>query len=726
MKKILVAFTMMATVITAMAVPAKRGTWKTLKLENGTEVRAQLVGDEFGHLWIGEDGTAYAKANEEYYHAVNKEAASKKARLRRQETNNNRSKRLLARQARKAQLYSGIKKGLIILVNFTDKQFNSKHDNALFTRIANEENFSEGNFKGSMRDYFKAQSFNTFELDFDVVGPVTVSHPYAYYGRNDEDENDVHPAEMVIEAINLAKNQVSNWAQYDWDGDNEMDQVYIIYAGKGEADGGVENTIWPHAWALDNAAAYGDGNGAITINGIKIDTYACGSELEGYYGNINGIGTMCHEFSHCLGYPDYYDTDYSGGQGMGYWDLMDSGSYNGDGYLPAGYTSYERWTAGWIEPTVLETEDVNVENMKSLQSSGESYIIYNKRNRNEFFLLENRQLDSWDASLPGKGLLILHVDYNASIWESNEPNNDPNHQHMTWIPADNKYQYSMYMGQKMYTSEGMKNDPYPYGTNNAFNKDTKPAAKLYNKNSDNTYYLNSSVEQIKQNGDGTISFNFVANYNNSGTGDDDGPYVKPTIDGAIFYESFDQCDGKGGNDGIWSGQIANSEFLTDVTGWSSDKSYGANKCAKFGTGTINGDATTPSFSIEQEAKLTFRAGAWNSTKDGTTLNVTAQGATISPSSVTMTKGQFTDYEFTLTGSGDVRVTITSPKGRFFLDEIVVKGNQVITGINLIDSNSQTAKYYTLDGRFIGNNLEQLGQGVYIIRTANGSKKIVKR
>ena len=727
MKKLFVVFTMMAIAITTMAVPAKRGTWKTLKLANGTEVRAQLVGDEFGHLWIGEDGTAYAKAGEEYYHAVDKEAASKKARLRRQETNKNRAKRLAAKQARKAPLYSGIKKGLIILVNFTDKQFNSKHDNALFTRIANEENFSDGDFKGSMRDYFKAQSFNTFELDFDVVGPVTVSHPYSYYGKNDNDDNDMHPGEMINEAINLVKSKVSNWAQYDWDGDKEVDQVYVVYAGYGEADSYDDNTIWPHAWSLESAAYYGDGKGVVTVNGIKINTYACGSELSGD-GKINGIGTMCHEFSHCLGYPDYYDTDYSGGQGMGYWDLMDSGSYNGDGYLPAGYTSYERWTAGWTEPTVLETEDVNVENMKSLQSSGESYIIYNKHNRNEFFMLENRQQDGWDAGIPGKGLLILHVDYNTSIWESNQPNDDPSHQHMTWIPADNKYQYSSYMGQKSYTIEGMKNDTYPYGSNNAFNKDTKPAAKLYNKNNDNTYYLNSSVEQIKQNSNGTISFNFVANYSNTGTEteEDDGPYVKPTTDGALFYESFDLCNGKGGNDGNWSGPIANAQFTSDITGWSTEKSYGAMKCAKFGTGSTNGEVTTPSFAIEQEAKLTFRAGAWNSTKDGTTLNLTAKGATITPATVTMSRGQFTDYEVTLKGTGNIRITFASQKGRFFLDEIVVKGNQETTGISNLNANCQTAKYYTLDGRFAGNNMQQLGQGVYIIRTANGSKKIVKR
>ena len=68
-------------------------------------------------------------------------------------------------------------------------------------RIANEENFSEGYFVGSMADYFKAQSCGLFELDFDVVGPVTVSKEYSYYGVNDSIGNDLHAGEMVIEAL---------------------------------------------------------------------------------------------------------------------------------------------------------------------------------------------------------------------------------------------------------------------------------------------------------------------------------------------------------------------------------------------------------------------------------------------------------------------------------------------------------------------------------------------
>ena len=221
---------------------------------------------------------------------------------------------------------------------------------------------------------------------------------------------------------------------------------------------------------------------------------------------------MCHEFSHCLGYPDFYDIDYSGGQGMFNWDLMAAGSYNGDGYLPAGYTSYERWVAGWKTPIEL-THTQRVTEMKALQDGGDTYIIYNKGNKNEYFLLENRQKTGWDGDLPSAGLLILHVDYDATAWENNQPNDDPSHQRMTWIPADNEYQYTTYEGTKYYSTSGAANDPFPYGNVNAFGKNTTPAAKLYNKNSDGTYYLDSSVEEITQNAGGTVSFLFKGETN---------------------------------------------------------------------------------------------------------------------------------------------------------------------------------------------------------------------
>ena len=713
MKKLIVTLVVTAMAVAAVAVPAKRGVWKKLILPDGTEVRAQLVGDEHGHYWKADDGTAYMlKAGN--YERIDASQIAVKAKRRAQSVNAKRVKRLPRHIGEYS--YIGKKKGIILLVNFSDTKFKASHDNALFQRIANEKGYSVGKFKGSMRDYFHAQSMGKFELDFDVVGPLTVSKEATYYGANDDDGNDLHSAEMVIEAVELAKKEVSDWKQYDWDGDGYVDQVYVVYAGKGEADSEDESVIWPHAYSLSSAQFYGDGTGEVTVaEGLKVDTYACGSELENGT-QICGIGTMCHEFSHCLGYPDFYDIDYSGGQGMGDWDLMDGGCYNGDGYLPAGYTGYERWEAGWMDPVVLEDSDTSIVNMKALQNGGEFYIIYNKRNRDEFFMLENRQLTGWDASLPAAGMLIIHADYDAQVWYANQPNDNPQHQRFTWIPADNKYDYEYYLGKKYYTTEGMETDPFPYKKVNAFNKNSKPAAKLYNNNIDGTKFLDSSVEDITQNADGTISFRFVANYVGTNPGGDSAQ------EGTLFYESFDQCIGKGGNDGQWSGTIANADFNPDNSGWQSEKAYGADQCAKFGTAKLAGKATTPQFAINGDVKLTFMAGAWNAANDGTTLNLSVTDGTVNPSSVTLTKGEFTDYEVSVSGKGTVSVTFETVQGRFFLDEVLVKAPSS-SGIQLTSTSAPvgTNRIYSLDGRYVGTDMSSLPRGLYIV---NG-KKVVK-
>jgi M6 family metalloprotease-like protein len=729
MKKILFALSLMVVTMTMMAVPAKRGQWKTLKLQDGSEVRAMLVGDEHGHFWKAENGQAYAKkAGTAYYTAVDAKQIAAKAKARRQQLNAKRAKR---RTFGHPTTITGKKKAIMILVNYKDVQYQDGHDNALFQKIANQENYNEGKFKGSMADYFKAQSRGKFELDFDVVGPVTVSKKLSYYGENDDEDQDMHAGELVCEAVKLAKDQISDWTPYDWDNDGYVDQVYVVYAGMGEADGGDEETIWPHAYSLSSAKYYGDGSGPVTVGTkLKVDSYACGPELNGSTGDITGIGVMCHEYSHCLGYPDFYDIDYSDGQGMGEWDLMDSGSYNGDSYQPAGYTSYERWFAGWEEPIELKAEDVSITGMKSLQNGGEFYIIYNDKNADEYYLLENRQFDGWDASLPDAGLLILHCDYDANTWEQNGPNDDPNHQRLTVVPADGEYSYFTYQGTKYYDPA----EPFPHNSVNAFNKDFKikkndkqaeKAAKFFTKTSNGTYWMSGSVEDIMQNGDGTISFNYVANYGGGSQGGDD-PVTPPTVEGALFYESFSQCDAKGGNDDQWSGQIANGEFNPDNDGWEAEKAFGANQCAKFGTSSVAGSATTPAFALNGTTTMTFKAGAWKTDNDVTTLILSVEGGSIEPASVEMEKGAFKDFMATITGSGNVKVTFEvqitgKEKGRFFLDEVLVVDPNA-TAIQTVSSNKQqTTRIYTLDGRYVGTDPNQLPRGMYII---NG-KKVVK-
>ena len=146
----------------------------------------------------------------------------------------------------------------------------------------------------------------------------------------------------------------------------------------------------------------------------------------------------------------------------------------------------------------------------------------------------------------------------------------------------------------------------------------------------------------------------------------------------FFYESFDSCDGTGGNDGQWSGSIATSTVRTDNNAnWTFENEGGANACVKLGSGSSLGTATTPKLGINTStAKLSFKAGAWDGSKENTTIKVTANnGGTVEPSTITLKKGQWTDYTCTISGATET-TTLTfaasqTSKNRFFLDEVMV-------------------------------------------------------
>lgn len=236
-----------------------------------------------------------------------------------------------------------------------------------------------------------------------------------------------------------------------------------------------------------------------------------------------GIGVICHEFSHCLGLPDFYDT-VGDNYGMGYFDIMCSGSYNGPNYIgevPAGYTSYERMFVGWMDPEELESTK-NVSGMKPITEQGEAYKITNPGCESEYFLFENRQKTGWDSYIPSAGLMVTHVDYDSDVWDWNVVNSvggsyylstdtdqknelKTDHQYLTILHADNK------SGQRTYTNmiiSDEKNDLYPYATNDSITEYSKPGFTLYNANTDGSFVLHSIVRDIRQNSDGTMDFNF--------------------------------------------------------------------------------------------------------------------------------------------------------------------------------------------------------------------------
>ncbi len=138
----------------------------------------------------------------------------------------------------------------------------------------------------------------------------------------------------------------------------------------------------------------------------------------------------------------------------------------------------------------------------------------------------------------------------------------------------------------------------------------------------------------------------------------------------VFYESFDKNDGTGGNDGQWSGNIATNDIQYDVTGWTCPNASGANKCAKFGTSSKKGTATTPALTdLEGDAILTFKAAPWNT--EGGKMSVTISDGTIETSEFELINNTFTEYSVKISVGATSKITFTSSEDRFFLDEVKV-------------------------------------------------------
>lgn len=705
MKKTILTLLFGVMTLGATAIPAKPGLWKTLKLADGTEVKARLTGDENMHFYITENGERLMPTADGYQKATEEQLQQRRAAMKVRKSVPRRKVTIGERTS-----YIGKKKGLVILMEFKDVSFNSKNNIEKYKRILNEEGYNEGSFVGSVSDYFKAQSAGQFELDFDVVGPFKTANNRKYYGENDANGNDKHPEIMIKEACLAADEQV-DFKDYDWDGDGEVDQVFVLYAGKGEADGGSPTTVWPHMWTLQ------EGGITLKLDDTVINTYACSNEVD-YSGNIEGIGAFCHEFSHCMGFPDFYDVSYGGNFGMGAFDLMCSGCYNGDGFIPSGYTAHEKMMCGWQEPIVLADKDVTVENLLPMSEHGNTYIIYNDAHPDEYFMIENRQKTGWDADYPAKGLMITHVDFDKDIWLNNIPNTivsksdqmqygytiTNTHQRMTFFHADNTE-----------TEYNMSTDLYPYRQNDSLTTTSKPAPKLFNKNSKGKLTVGWAILDIKQNSDGTMNFSYQVRNDN-----DPGSAVEPGE--TLFYESFDKCEWKGGNDDLWDGNDivgVPPACIFDNDGWDMSQAYAANQCGRFGTTRKSGDATTPSFTIDGECLLTFRAAPWGT--DGTGLNVSiAEGdATISESQFEMAANQFTDFSTTIKGQGEIRIMFY-PQKRMFLDEVIVK--TLDTGISTVKAAPKASqRIYSIEGRYMGTDARQLPRGIYIV----GGRKVIK-
>ena len=515
---------LLSCALAAVAVPAKPG-WVTLKQSDGTLLRVQAVGNAFNHALLTSDGLMVALGDDgDYYykssltgmstvlaHEPSQRSASERAFIVSQHSNLTMThKEFKPIQGRPffgvggsnadADVPSlGARKVPIILVEYQDKRFNNTREQIIQAMLT-------GNT--SVQQYFKDQSNGKYDPDFEVFGIYTLSQNRQYYGGNTSGGDDKGLGSMVTEACQMAAADGVSFNRFDTNSDNYCDVVIVIYAGVGEAQASytVPSAIWPCNWNLQSASYYGmGGNGAFRPNGsnVYVNNFAVFNELHGSSDNtttIDGIGTFCHEFGHCLGLPDFYDTNYGGHYGMGYWDIMDTGCYANDTYTPVGYSAYEKNFMGWIDYVIPHPGThytLPIWNQKN-EETDKALFLQSDINSNEYFIIENRRQQGWDRYLPGQGLLIHHITYSAERWSANTPNNQ-NIQLVTIMPADNSL-----------STNNESGDTWPRNDKSAFTDNSTPAAKLNMTASGNITgnagYLGKPVTEMTIHGDGTASF----------------------------------------------------------------------------------------------------------------------------------------------------------------------------------------------------------------------------
>ena len=737
-------------VASAFAVPVKPST-KTITQSDGTKVTIHAVGDEWAHgyvtsdfktVGIGKDGDVYYKTTNglstvRAHDIVQRNASELDFLSKNQSIIGLNARKIANKRSKSPNLLGGpMKVGStqvpttgtprvpVIVVEFSDKHCSNPISTFSST-------YTSGS--NSVYQYFYDQSNGLYQPQYDVYGIYRLNKSRATYGaneNNDPDGSDVGVAQMVYDAV-IASNADIDWTNYDNDGDGEADVVIVVYAGIGEAQayGEVLDAVWPCQWTLASGAYYGDGPGSVTLDGIKIDRFGVFNEIIGNDDNgtvMDGIGTFCHEFSHCLGLPDFYETTYAYGYyGMGNWDLMCSGNYNNNGYTPIGYNAYEKNFMGWLEllsPTANHQYTLPKFNQKNA-STDIAYKITSPVNPNEYYVLENRAKQGWDTYIKDEGMMITHVSYISDRWTNNTVNNNAV-QLFTIIPADNKW------------STNNENADLWGETKHELTDDSTPDARLYLTSSgsatSNAGHMGQPLTEINLNSDGTVSFWYmkgVSNYSDPVLLDADNisdtsftarwTDDTPAADVLSYDLQVNINDGSGPT-------LLNEEDLSsgNVTNWTKSTSGTYNDASNNGglrLGTTNaiGSITSPELDLSSgtvTVKVNCKYYGSDSSAQLKVSVLNASGTTLTSTTISPLTSSMADYSVKLTGSftssSKIKLENVTKGKRVVVSNVKVydgdatASNAPIRASESGDANSRTItgitnKYYTVTGLTAG-------------------------
>ena len=328
---------------------------------------------------------------------------------------------------------------LVIPVQFSDRKFTVPTPRRAIYNLFNQQYYSENGATGSVLDWFRDNLDGYGNFSFEVCDVVTVPYPESWYGANVDGVTDRNIRQLVVHACEAADAIGVDFTRYDFDKDGVVDNIFLLFAGHNEAEGGGDSTLWPQSWNVSDMG--------LSLDGMRISNFSLYSEYSGATGyHFAGIGTICHEYCHFLGLQDLYDVnDETEGLCNGLFgslSVMDQGNYNNEGRTPPYLTAFERQMVGLIQTeTIRRPQELLV---PPVQQTSKAYVLPSGVPGDDFWI-EFRDGYRWDAYIGGTGLVVYHIDKSSNAagsmtaklrWSANAVNGCADHPCAMFVSSD--------------------------------------------------------------------------------------------------------------------------------------------------------------------------------------------------------------------------------------------------------------------------------------------------
>ena len=310
--------------------------------------------------------------------------------------------------------------GLCVLIDFADEPATIARSEV--EGFCNRPGYTGFGNNGSVFDYFSDNSIGRLRYTNVVTQYYRARQPKSYY-TNPGVQMGARARELIVEALTHLKANGFDFSTLTADGGGYVYAMNVYYAG--EVVNNWNEGLWPHAWHLASRVPLLPGKDA-----HDYQFTAMGSEL--------ALGTFCHENGHMLcDYPDLYDYG-DESSGVGAFCLMCGGG-SVDEKNPAHVSAYLKRLSGWARTVTAIQHDQQLQ----LPAGQNDFALF-ARTASEYFLLEHRRRGGRDASLPGQGLAIWHVDEDGS--NNHEQRTPTQHYELSLEQADGLFQLEQLRG----------------------------------------------------------------------------------------------------------------------------------------------------------------------------------------------------------------------------------------------------------------------------------------